>query len=233
MDLVPAALLQNIRTEKSYTPDQPGEFSGGLVKMNTVDFPRSPILKLSYGTGFGSTTTFKDFARLSGRQPGLARIRRRDPRAAERDSQPETDASWTLLRYGFYADRVAGLRAVLQQRLDASRWSERDSQPEFQLHGRQHLRQVGSGPGPFPRQQIAPAAGKPELLPFGGSGEALPLAGIRDGLQHPLHPDRHHRQLRLRAHRQQPDPVPELLQQGHQRRVPFLRGLRLGRATAF
>ena len=95
MDLVPAALLQNIRTEKSYTPDQPGEFSGGLVKMNTVDFPRSPILKLSYGTGFGSTTTFKDFADYPGRQPGLARIRRRDPRAAERDSQPETDASWT------------------------------------------------------------------------------------------------------------------------------------------
>ena len=66
MDLVPAALLQNIRTEKSYTPDQPGEFSGGLVKMNTVDFPRSPILKLSYGTGFGSTTTFKDFADYPG-----------------------------------------------------------------------------------------------------------------------------------------------------------------------
>ena len=66
MDLVPAALLQNIRTEKSYTPDQPGEFSGGLVKMNAVDFPRSPILKLSYGTGFGSTTTFKDFADYPG-----------------------------------------------------------------------------------------------------------------------------------------------------------------------
>ncbi len=66
MDLFPAALMQNIRTEKSYTPDQPGEFSGGLVKMSTVDFPRSPILKLSYGTSFGSTTTFKDFADYPG-----------------------------------------------------------------------------------------------------------------------------------------------------------------------
>ena len=66
MDLFPAALMQNIRTEKFYTPDQPGEFSGGLVKMNTVDFPRSPILKLSYGTSFGSTTTFKDFADYPG-----------------------------------------------------------------------------------------------------------------------------------------------------------------------
>lgn len=43
-------------------PSEPGD----LVKMNTVDFPRSPILKLSYGTSFGSTTTFKDFADYPG-----------------------------------------------------------------------------------------------------------------------------------------------------------------------
>ena len=75
MDLFPAALMQNIRTEKSYTPDQPGEFSGGLVKMNTVDFPRRPILKLSYGDQLGQHDHLQGLRRLSRRQPGLARIR--------------------------------------------------------------------------------------------------------------------------------------------------------------
>jgi len=59
-DLFPASLLENIRTEKSYTPGQPGEVSAGLVKLETVDFPRNPTLKVSYGQGFDTSTTFKN-----------------------------------------------------------------------------------------------------------------------------------------------------------------------------
>lgn len=40
MDLFPASLLENIQTEKSYTPDKPGDFSGGVINLRTVDFPR-------------------------------------------------------------------------------------------------------------------------------------------------------------------------------------------------
>lgn len=61
MDLFPASLLENIRIEKSYTPDQPGEFSGGTVKVETIDFPRTPVFKISVGQGFGTNTTFQDF----------------------------------------------------------------------------------------------------------------------------------------------------------------------------
>ncbi len=61
LDLFPASLLQNIQTEKSYTPDKPGEFAGGLVKLSTVDFPRAPTVKVSVGQGFGTLTTFEDF----------------------------------------------------------------------------------------------------------------------------------------------------------------------------
>ncbi len=60
MDLFPANLLENIKTEKSYTPDQPAEFAGGHVKIRTIDFPRRPTLKLSYGTGGDSITAFRD-----------------------------------------------------------------------------------------------------------------------------------------------------------------------------
>ncbi|GAB4109380.1 MAG: TonB-dependent receptor [Acidobacteriota bacterium] len=66
MDLFPASLLENIRTEKSYTPDQPGEFAGGIVKVNTLDFPRTPTFKITYGTGFNTLTTFKPFKTYPG-----------------------------------------------------------------------------------------------------------------------------------------------------------------------
>ena len=66
MDLFPTSLLENIHTEKSYTPDRPGEFSGGLVRMNTIDFPRAKALRPSYSQGFDTNTTFQDFRSYSG-----------------------------------------------------------------------------------------------------------------------------------------------------------------------
>jgi hypothetical protein len=66
MDMFPASLLENIRTEKSYTPDQPGEFSGGLVKVETRNFPRQKTMRLAYSAGFNTNTSFKDFLSYPG-----------------------------------------------------------------------------------------------------------------------------------------------------------------------
>ncbi|HSR52491.1 MAG TPA: TonB-dependent receptor [Acidobacteriota bacterium] len=66
MDLFPASLLENIQTDKSYSPDKPGEFAGGVVKVNTIDFPTGPTFRVSYGTTFGTNTTFKSFADYPG-----------------------------------------------------------------------------------------------------------------------------------------------------------------------
>ncbi|HXG68476.1 MAG TPA: outer membrane beta-barrel protein [Blastocatellia bacterium] len=66
MDLVPANLLQNVKVLKTFTPDQPGEFSGGLVKMDTVELPKSASLSASFSVGFNSQTTGKDFLTYPG-----------------------------------------------------------------------------------------------------------------------------------------------------------------------
>ena len=66
LDLVPAKLIDKISVTKSYTPDLPGEFSGGLVQMQTVEFPTSKLLQVSMSTGFNSRTTFKEFASYPG-----------------------------------------------------------------------------------------------------------------------------------------------------------------------
>ncbi|HVO75985.1 MAG TPA: TonB-dependent receptor, partial [Ignavibacteriaceae bacterium] len=47
-DLIPSNLIDNSIIIKSFTPDNPGEFAGGLIKVNTVDFPSRTTFNFSY-----------------------------------------------------------------------------------------------------------------------------------------------------------------------------------------
>lgn len=59
LDLFPASLLSNVKVLKTYTPDMPGEFAGGVVQLETVEFPEKKILSVGASIGFNSRTTFK------------------------------------------------------------------------------------------------------------------------------------------------------------------------------
>lgn len=61
LDLFPASLIDNIKVLKTYSPDLPGEFSGGLVQMTTVEFPEQKTLNVSVSYGFNTQTTFNRF----------------------------------------------------------------------------------------------------------------------------------------------------------------------------
>ncbi|MEP7365858.1 MAG: TonB-dependent receptor [Acidobacteriota bacterium] len=61
LDLFPASLIDNIKVLKTYSPDLPGEFSGGLVQMTTVEFPSAKTLNVSMSYGFNTETTFSNF----------------------------------------------------------------------------------------------------------------------------------------------------------------------------
>ena len=50
-DLFPSEFLDNIVTLKTFTPDKPGSFSGGLVDINTRSFPEAMTASLSVSTG--------------------------------------------------------------------------------------------------------------------------------------------------------------------------------------
>jgi hypothetical protein len=58
VDLFPGSILESINTYKTFTPDQPGDFTGGSVDIRTKTFPDKP----SFGTGvtleYNSQTTF-------------------------------------------------------------------------------------------------------------------------------------------------------------------------------
>ncbi len=51
-DMIPANLLENTIVVKTATPDLPGDFSGGMVQVNTLDFPHGA----SCGWGFQAHT---------------------------------------------------------------------------------------------------------------------------------------------------------------------------------
>ncbi len=61
LDLFPASLIDSIKVLKSYTPDLPGEFSGGLVQLQTTEFPAERTFRVSSSFGFNSRTTAKNF----------------------------------------------------------------------------------------------------------------------------------------------------------------------------
>jgi TonB-dependent receptor len=60
-DVIPSALVDNVTVAKTFTPDMPGEFVGGLVEVNTLAVPDEQFLTVTAGTGMNTNSTGKDF----------------------------------------------------------------------------------------------------------------------------------------------------------------------------
>lgn len=55
-DLFPSSMISRLTTIKTFTPDNPGDFAGGLVKIETKEFPESFLLSTSIGTSANAAT---------------------------------------------------------------------------------------------------------------------------------------------------------------------------------
>jgi len=60
-NIIPSSLVDNITIYKTATPDLPGDFSGGAIKINIKDYPSIRLSEFSFSIGYNSLTTFKDF----------------------------------------------------------------------------------------------------------------------------------------------------------------------------
>jgi hypothetical protein len=60
-DVFPAALIDNVIIHKTATPEFIGEFSGGLVQVNTRDIPTRNQLSVGVGIGYNNQSTFQPF----------------------------------------------------------------------------------------------------------------------------------------------------------------------------
>ncbi|MFK7756098.1 MAG: TonB-dependent receptor [Flavobacteriales bacterium] len=57
LDLFPSTLVQNVTIRKTFTPNLPGNFTGGLVDIQTKDFPDSLEYNVSFSLGFNTNAT--------------------------------------------------------------------------------------------------------------------------------------------------------------------------------
>lgn len=57
LDLFPSSLLQGITTSKTFTPEQPGDFSGAEVNLKTREFPAERVVTFSVSGGVNTAAT--------------------------------------------------------------------------------------------------------------------------------------------------------------------------------
>jgi outer membrane receptor protein involved in Fe transport len=69
LDLFPTGLLQTITTIKTFTPDQPGDFSGATVDIQTKEFPAQRTWAMSTSTGASEAVLGRNMA-MPGRVRG-------------------------------------------------------------------------------------------------------------------------------------------------------------------
>jgi outer membrane receptor protein involved in Fe transport len=60
LDLFPSGLLQSITTSKTFTPNQPGDFSGASVDIRTREFPAERQISYSLSMGYNDRATGQD-----------------------------------------------------------------------------------------------------------------------------------------------------------------------------
>jgi outer membrane receptor protein involved in Fe transport len=73
-DLFPSNLLDNIIISKTFTPDQPGNFSGGLVQITTKEFPDKFTFNYSLAGAYNTNSTGEDFYTNMGEEKKMAFI---------------------------------------------------------------------------------------------------------------------------------------------------------------
>ncbi|MBS7566953.1 TonB-dependent receptor [Mucilaginibacter sp. Bleaf8] len=59
-DMIPSALVDNVIVNKTATPDLTGEFTGGLVQVNTKDIPAEDFFQITVGSGYNTRATGKN-----------------------------------------------------------------------------------------------------------------------------------------------------------------------------
>lgn len=134
LDMLPTRLLDNIITTKTFTPDQPGTFTGGNVDINTKSFPEKETFSIGFSLGYNSQNNLRDdFLTYEGGENdywGYGKSTR---------NRPEILSSELFKQYG---DKNAELKARFGDSLSAAVINDVASKMSFQFdtsHGHSFL----------------------------------------------------------------------------------------------
>lgn len=130
-DMIPSSQIDNLLVYKSPSPEIPGDFSGGFVKIVTKGIPEENSIEVGYSTGFNVRTQFRQFRMNPGSctdflgfDLGKRPLGRSFP--AHMDLVTSPDEITRLTREGFNNDwRIRSFIPMPDQRLSfsmARRW---------------------------------------------------------------------------------------------------------------
>lgn len=57
LDLFPTGILESVVIQKTYSPDMPGDFAGGVVQLRTKSVPEEKVRKISFSVGGNTQST--------------------------------------------------------------------------------------------------------------------------------------------------------------------------------
>ena len=100
LDLFPASLIQSITTQKTFSPDRPGDFSGAQVDIRTREFPSRRVLTYSMSVGMNAAATGRSVLAAPGTGLDWLALGGRDrqlPWSSERFGQLPTGTSGRLM----------------------------------------------------------------------------------------------------------------------------------------
>ncbi len=60
LDMIPSTMIENVVTTKTFTPDQPGNFTGGNVNVTTRSIPDQFYLSTGISVGYNTQSSFED-----------------------------------------------------------------------------------------------------------------------------------------------------------------------------
>jgi TonB-dependent receptor len=60
LDMFPTGVLNSLTIAKTFTPDSPGDFAGGSVRIETREIPREPLFQVSARGGYNTNSTFRE-----------------------------------------------------------------------------------------------------------------------------------------------------------------------------
>lgn len=66
VDILSSGIVENIIVQKTFTPDQSGEFSGGSVQIVTKEFPNDRNIGVSYSTSINSHYSLQNYLAYNG-----------------------------------------------------------------------------------------------------------------------------------------------------------------------
>lgn len=106
LDIFPTSLIENISTIKTFSPDLPGDFTGGCINISTKAIPEKKVLSFSATGGYNSETTFrKNFLSYQGGKTdwlGIDDGTRAIPQRLQDTSQhvpTKSDALWGINKH--------------------------------------------------------------------------------------------------------------------------------------